>query len=273
MIVILVVAGLVLGTGAAVALSFAHRDAYPSQGADLLAYALKHSELVDATEGERGLTCILIRRDHQAALEEARAKRGFFEGYKPAYDQDRYLAAQKQAIVKLLASSDSAALAGLSRELTSLTDPTLSDLKTVAKRLAQEAVNLDHEKSWRSLEALAWALYRSGDAAHAAMVEDQASEVAPEGAAKAQCASQASVFKSTRSPSPGVQARCLEIGGPMLQVSAQPSGIAQRATRRIAISPACSSAGLPMQRDGEAAAHGRVRAVATLDGRRSRARR
>jgi hypothetical protein len=196
-IVILVAVGAILCTAVVAVMTFAHRDAYLSQGADLLAFALKHPELVDATEGERGLTCILIKRDHQAALEEARSKRGFFEGYKPAYDQDRYLAAQKQAIVKLLASSDSAALAGLSRELTSLTDPALSDLAT-AKRLAQEAVNLDHEKGWRSLDALAWALYRGGDAAHAAMVEDQAAEMATDAATKAQCASQASVFKSSR---------------------------------------------------------------------------
>jgi hypothetical protein len=154
-------------------------DRFKDQAATLLSATLAHPDTVAPASGSPGDAFIevLIKRDHEQALADAKRSRGTYEGYKPAYDEARYREALRAAIALQVGTPDSALLATSAKAIVMADDATIADL-AVAKKIAQQAVDLDQEKSSVSLDALAWTLFKSGDAKRAALIEEQAANLA-----------------------------------------------------------------------------------------------
>jgi hypothetical protein len=193
----LIIAGAVVAAllvvGAVVALMQMKQDRFKDQAATLLADALAKPDVYGAG-ADPALVKVLVRRDHPVALEAARLKRGTYEGYKPAFDEARYRASLTEVIAQQLKEPDAGLLTDCAAELVSAEDAKISDV-AAAKKLAQQAVTMTHEKDWRSLDALAWSMFKSGDAKRAALIEEQAVELS-EGEAKSQCGSALWKFKN-----------------------------------------------------------------------------
>jgi hypothetical protein len=194
---IIVVAAVVLIALGAAGISwamYAKVDRYPHQGDELLQAALGKPEAI-APGADAAFVKLLIRKDHAAALEATKLKRGGYEGYKPAYDEAAYRAALSAAVTKQVSDPDSALLSECAKALVESDQSVIADI-AVAKKLASRAVELDQEKSWRSLDALAWATFRGGDAKKALLMEEQASELAAtSGEGKTVCDESMSKFK------------------------------------------------------------------------------
>jgi hypothetical protein len=188
-----IVAAVVLAAAGVVALTMMKQDRFKDQAATLLADAQAKPDAFGAG-ADPAFVKVLIKRDHPAALESARLKRGAYEGYKPAFDEARYRAALGEAIAQQVKGPDAVLLTDCAAELVSAEDAKISDV-AAAKKLAQQAVTMTHEKDWRSLDALAWSLFKSGDAKRAALIEEQAVELA-DGEAKSQCGSALWKFKN-----------------------------------------------------------------------------
>jgi hypothetical protein len=77
-------------------------------------------------------------------------------------------------------------MSACAKELMQADAPSAADI-AAAQKIAQKAVDLDHEKNAVSLDALAWALFRSGDLRRAGVIEEQAISLAPSTAIKTEC--------------------------------------------------------------------------------------
>ncbi len=177
------------------ALSTMKEDKFKEQPAALLANALAHPESLAPGSADAPFVRILAKRFHQQALDAAHLTRGTYEGSKPAYDESRYLETLRAAVTKQIAEADSGLLTSCARELAMPDDAASSDIST-AKKLAQQAVTMDGEKNHHSLDALAWATFRGGDAKRACLIEEQAMELAPDTASKTECGKALVKFKS-----------------------------------------------------------------------------
>jgi hypothetical protein len=162
------------------------RDRFTNQASSLLHDCLAHPEIIALYPDVPALVPLLISRDSPAALVAAKLERGAYEGYKPAYDEVRYRDGLREAIAKQIESPEPALLSSIARDLVSEQQPS-ADQAATARALAEKAVDIDESKNWRSLDTLAWVLFKSGNGEEAQAVEQRAMDAASDPVARAEC--------------------------------------------------------------------------------------
>lgn len=172
-----------------------HHDRYPGQAEALYARVLASPSLVATPPEGDPWVRELIRRAHPAALAAARLPRGYFQGYQPAVDEEKYLTLLRAAV---RAHIEAATLQDLDQdalELAVARSATPDDLLS-AKALALRGLKLSQEKDWKSLHVLAVVDGRTGDPVHAALIDEQAEALAPDADSRAECAATLAVWRA-----------------------------------------------------------------------------
>jgi hypothetical protein len=172
-------------------------DHAPDLAKSLLADALAHPDAVlpAGAAVDPAYVRTLVQRYHAQALADAKQERGSLSQYKPGYDETRYRESLRTSIGKQVATPDAAVLNECARGLVTNEQATATEI-AAAKTLAQQAVAMDGEKNHNSLITLAWAFYKFGDAKRAALIGEQAMEIAPTATAKAECGEAIGAFRT-----------------------------------------------------------------------------